>query len=118
MGVNKDRDKVNPNAGGNTSSSRKSLQNISAKSQMANDVMTLNHTETFANPANLMCDEPYLADQADRQFGYPYNIADLPENQEDTQGNGGWTVAGPGPGISQAMTVPGSKDPTPGGGWE
>jgi hypothetical protein len=65
-----------------------------------------------------MCDEPYAGDQADRQFGYPFNIADLPENQEDTQGNGGWTVAGPGPGISQEMAVPGSKDPTPGGGWE
>jgi hypothetical protein len=80
-------------------------------------VKTLNHAETFANPANLMCDEPYEGDVSDRQFGYPYNIADLPENPEDTQGNGGWTVASPGPGISQQFKVPGSKDPQPGGGW-
>jgi len=108
---------TNPNAGGNTSSSKKGLQNIKGGGQGAHDVKTLNATETFANPANLMCDEPYLGDESNRQFGYPYNITDLPENQEDTQGNGGWKSANPGPGITASRAIAGSKDETPGGGW-
>ena len=106
-----------PNAGGNTSSSKKGLQNIKGGGQGAHDVKTLNATETFANPANLMCDEPYEGDVSDRQFGYPYDINSLPENGEDTQGNAGWKSANPGPGITRPRNISGSKDSTPGGGW-
>lgn len=109
----------NPNAGGNTTSSNKGLQHLKGGGQGNHDVKTLNHTETFANPANLMCDEPYSGDESDRQFGMPYDIASTPQNGEDTQGNSGWKDANPGPGVTNrgAVKVSGSKDPTPGGGW-
>jgi hypothetical protein len=106
-----------PNAGGNTTSSTKGLQHLKGGGQGPQDVKTLNHTETFANPANLMCDEPYEGDVSDRQFGMPYDILSTPENKEDTQGNSGWVQGTPGPGITRSRVVAGSKDETPGGGW-
>jgi hypothetical protein len=108
---------INPNAGGNTSSSRKGYQHMKGGGQGAHDVKTLNATEAFADPNNLMCDEPYLGDESDRQFGYNYDILGNPGNSEDTQGTSGWKMAHPGPGITRPRKVSGSKDPTPGGGW-
>jgi hypothetical protein len=93
------------------------MQNIKGGGQSALDVRTLSATEVFASDDHLGIDEAYNSDPADRQFGLPFNIMDMPENKEDTQGNTGWNNCDPGPGIVESRMVAGSKDPQPGGGF-
>jgi|SRR6185503_3934661 len=110
----------NPNAGGSTSSSTKGYQHFKGGSQLANDSKALNGAECFGADENLLFDEPYKADPADRQYGMPYDILSSPGNVSPaTQGNEGWTKAAPGPGVENrgAKKVSGSRDPEPGGGW-
>lgn len=107
-----------PNSGGNSSSSTKGMQNIKGGGQSALDVRTLSATEVFASDDHLGIDEAYNSDPADRQFGLPFNILDMPENKEDTQGNSGWKDANPGSGVLPIMKLSGSSDPQPGGGFD
>jgi len=103
------------NAGGNTSSSNKRM-NLGGSSQLS---APRKHQVTTEWIEQNMIDTSYGPNDyhvGDVNFGIRLDGV-IPENPEDTQGNGTQKAANPGPGITRSRYCAGSKDPTPGGGW-
>ena|SRR5690349_14504397 len=107
-----------PNAGGNTTSSKRGLSNLQGSSQLSNGVKHLSTSEWLSY--DTIDAEHAPINEIDVNYGLRLD-GTIPENpsNDTAQGNGTTKMVDAGPGITNRGVgkVAGSRDPQPGGGF-